>query len=526
MRLFGQCLRFESQQSKRTFHKGLVLLLTYIAYAAFHMGRRPLSIVKNVLNQDCSKLHNSTHIVSNDTTDFPAVLIEPIDIGASNSSTDNSCDWAPFDDDATANQLLAVLDTSFLASYAVFMFFSGIIAERVNLRYYITVGSMLSGLGLIAFGLAYPLQIHSMVYFVLVQIASGAFQTTGWPVAVTCVGNWFEPARRGLIYGLWNSHTNVGNILGATIAGFFVDKNWALSFIVPGLIMIVVGVIQFLFLVPQPNNVGLQNLAELRDEEEQQRRRASTLRGYSNPAMTYAHHDESMDEHTQDGQQPTKAASSIDESEHKAAVSFWTALKIPGVIEFSLCLFFSKLVNYTFLYWLPRYITYSTHKSSEDSAYLSVPFDLGGMAGAVLVGYLSDRFKVNGIILSALLLLAIPSLFAYQQFGALSNFNNIALQMLVGSLVNGPYCLITTSVSADLGNRITDGRAMATVTAIIDGMGSIGAVLGPLFAGFASNSGGNWQDVFIMLMVADLMAIVCLLRITVRETREKCAQYL
>ena len=27
-----------------------------------------------------------------------------------------------------------------------------------------------------------------------------------------------------------------------------------------------------------------------------------------------------------------------------------------GVIEFSLCLFFSKLVSYTFLYWLPSFI--------------------------------------------------------------------------------------------------------------------------------------------------------------------------
>lgn len=28
-----------------------------------------------------------------------------------------------------------------------------------------------------------------------------------------------------------------------------------------------------------------------------------------------------------------------------------------GVIEFSLCLLFAKLVSYTFLFWLPLYIT-------------------------------------------------------------------------------------------------------------------------------------------------------------------------
>jgi len=38
------------------------------------------------------------------------------------------------------------------------------------------------------------------------------------------------------------------------------------------------------------------------------------------------------------------------------AAGFMTALRIPGVITFSLCLFFTKLVAYTFLYWLPFYI--------------------------------------------------------------------------------------------------------------------------------------------------------------------------
>ena len=50
--------------------------------------------------------------------------------------------------------------------------------------------------------------------------------------------------------GLWNSHTSCGNILGALIAGAFVDSDWALSFIVPGAIIALMGLITFLFLVP------------------------------------------------------------------------------------------------------------------------------------------------------------------------------------------------------------------------------------------------------------------------------------
>lgn len=534
IKLFGLCFQFNSIQAKRSYHKALVLFLTYIAYTAFHMGRRPLSIVKNVLNRNCSALPDhldvsdsksiynppfeiSVFSVQNATftTASSSSLSSPISLAQPQTTTDNSCNWAPFDDDTTANQLLAVLDSSFLLAYALLMFVSGIIAERMNLRYFISVGSILSGIGLIAFGFAYSLNIHSMTYFIVVQVLSGAAQTTGWPVVVTCVSNWFEPAKRGLIYGLWNSHTNVGNILGATIAGFFVEKDWGLSFIVPGAIMISVGIILFLFLVPTPQDVDLSKTThdQLLDSSIKSEQTSTAISSYES-SLDQAEKGRAIE--VRNMVKPTVAA-----HDTAKAVSFMTALKIPGVIEYSLCLFFSKLVSYTFLYWLPRYITSSTSNNSEDSAYLSTPFDVGGVAGAILAGYFSDSFNANGITCNVMLLLAIPAMFMYQQIGSLSTANNISLQLLCGALVNGPYCLITTAVSADLGNRVKDGRAMATVAAIIDGMGSIGAVIGPLFAGFVSSSDGDWQAVFLMLILADVLASLCLVRLTAREIKQK-----
>ena len=77
------------------------------------------------------------------------------------------------------------------------------------------------------------------------QVACGIFQATGWPGVVTVVANWFGRSKKGLIFGIWNAHTSVGNILGSLIAGFFVEGDWALSFIVPGAIIGAVGVIYF-----------------------------------------------------------------------------------------------------------------------------------------------------------------------------------------------------------------------------------------------------------------------------------------
>ena len=50
-----------------------------------------------------------------------------------------------------------------------------------------------------------------------------------------------------------------------------------------------------------------------------------------------------------------------------------------GVIEFSLCLLFAKLVSYTFLFWLPLYIT-------NVGEYLLVASQLGSSAQGLWSG--------------------------------------------------------------------------------------------------------------------------------------------
>lgn len=101
-------------------------------------------------------------------------------------------------------------------------------------------------------------------------------------------------------------------------------------------------------------------------------------------------------------------------------------------------------------------------------------------------------------------------LFIYDYIGNINLGVNIVLLLIGGLLVNGPYALITTAVSAELGTHSSLGensKALATVTAIIDGTGSIGAAVGPLLAGVVSRWGG-WHNVFYMLMCADLLALL------------------
>ena len=63
-----------------------------------------------------------------------------------------------------------MLDTSYLVSYSIFMFVSGLVAERVDLRIFLTVGMLSSGLLTMMFGAAYFSGIHTVWYLLAIQI--------------------------------------------------------------------------------------------------------------------------------------------------------------------------------------------------------------------------------------------------------------------------------------------------------------------------------------------------------------------
>lgn len=156
--------------------------------------------------------------------------------------------------------------------------------------------------------------------------------------------------------------------------------------------------------------------------------------------------------------------------------------------------------------------------SPEKSAELSMVFDIGGIFGAIITGVISDASGMPATTCVGMLAIAGPLLFIYESYGALTWILNVGLLFILGLFVNGPYSLITTSVSAELGQHKSlegNSKALATVTSIIDGTGSIGAAIGPLIAGLVQD--GGWNNVFYMLIGSNVMAMVLLFRLLKKE---------
>uniref|UniRef100_A0AAY5EJP8 Glucose-6-phosphate exchanger SLC37A2 n=1 Tax=Electrophorus electricus TaxID=8005 RepID=A0AAY5EJP8_ELEEL len=461
-------IKLATSFSRDSWYRGFILVLTFLFYTAYHLSRKPISIVKSQLHQNCS------------------FVVKPADLNVTDNVT--WCDWAPFDQDNYQN-LFGILDNCFLVAYAIGMFFSGMFGERLPLRYYLTAGMLSSGLFTALFGLGFYWNIHSLWYYCFMQAMNGLVQTTGWPAVVACVGNWFGKGKRGFIMGVWNSHTSVGNILGSLIAGAFVSSAWGMSFIVPGIIIGTTGVICFFFLVESKFSSFLTT--------PRCRLQRSTLR--------------------------PSASGELSAYRSVSPGSMWNLfpyIYLQGVVEFSLCLLFAKLVSYTFLYWLPLYIANVAHFDPKGAGDMSTLFDVGGIVGKWAASSCSPHGFGVGVVMLLLpsqasnvcLCCLFQALFLYNRIGQNGVPTTIGMLLLCGALVNGPYALITTAVSADLGTHEClrgNSRALSTVTAIIDGTGSIGAAVGPLLAGLISPTG--WNNVFYMLIVADVLA--CLLSV-------------
>ncbi|CAH8461657.1 unnamed protein product [Heterobilharzia americana] len=466
-----------------------ILLLTYFCYTCYHASRKPLSVVKTVLHSPEKKNVDGT----------------------------SSFGWAPFDNE-NWSQLLGGLEYIYLFTYAASMVLNGFLAERVNLRVFLSLGMLLSGVSTVTFGLAAYLEIHQYSYFVLIQVFSGLVQASGWPAVVTLMGNWWGKSRRGLIMGLWNSHTSLGNILGSVIAGFYVETNWGASFYLPGVIMIFGSLVVYLTLVEHPNMVDF-NAAD----SDRETTKTIVLRNTSESNLSRQMSDK-------DDMKPL-----IPNSEASRPISFIDAILLPNVFTYSVLLFFAKLVSYTFLYWLPNYLTIVEHVSAGEAAQLSILFDIGGIVGGVLIGWLSDAqlnaqnrnadektIRRRAFACAVMLACAAPLLLVYRFMTSANSFISLFVLTCCGAAVNGPYALVTTAVSADLGTQTAlqgRARALATITAIIDGMGSLGAALGPLLTGLLVPFG--WSVVFSMLIVSDLLALLMSVWIIINSRRRQ-----
>uniref|UniRef100_A0A669E4R3 Sugar phosphate exchanger 3 n=1 Tax=Oreochromis niloticus TaxID=8128 RepID=A0A669E4R3_ORENI len=379
-----------------------------------------------------------------------------------------------FEDEKQATLFLGILDSIFLFSYALGLYLSGVIGDRVNLRYVLCFGLCGSAAVEFVFGtLTEWLHIYNLYLYSSLWVLNGLLQSAVWPCVVAVMGNWFGKAGRGFVFGLWSACASVGNILGAFLASSVLKYGYEYAFLVTSVVQFAGGVVVFFGLLTSPKEVG----------------------------KDFRNH-------------PVEPP-----AESPQAIGFLKAFCLPGVLPYSLAYACLKLVNYSFFFWLPFYLSNNYKWKEAQADRLSVWYDVGGIIGGTLQGLISDFMGKRAPVLVVSLMLAIGALVGYSRSPNDQVINGVLLA-ITGFFIGGPSNIISSAISADLGRQDAlrgSKEALATVTGIVDGTGSIGAAneFGSMRACFKL----GWMSVFYFFIVMTAGSIVFITPLLVRELR-------
>ncbi|XP_061494785.1 sugar phosphate exchanger 3 isoform X2 [Rhineura floridana] len=372
--------------SQCTHHHAVVFLLTFFSYSLLHASRKTFSNVKVSISSQW------TPFCPNDT----ALNLQPYELW-------NSSHLFPKPEDAIL--FLGTLDTIFLFSYAVGLFVSGIVGDRLNMRWVLSFGMCSSALVVFVFGTVTEwLHFYNKWFYCCLWIVNGLLQSTGWPCVVAVMGNWFGKAGRGLVFGLWSACASVGNILGAFLASSVLQYGYEYAFLVTALVQFAGGVIVFFGLVISPKEVGLSEVGE-EDSGAAEEDASEPLIGSN----------DNEDDDQNYSIQAADLSSSSSNPPQPRAIGFFQACCLPGVILYSLAYACLKLVNYSFFFWLPFYLSNNFGWKEAEADKLSIWYDVGGIVGGTIQGYISDMLQKRAPVLAVSLILAIASLLGYSR---------------------------------------------------------------------------------------------------------------
>lgn len=367
---------------------------------------------------------------------------------------------------ALSSTWLGAIDTMYLFCYSIGLYVSGILEDGYSMKLVISIGMVLASLLYYFMVVMGSYGYVSPWFFLLCWGLQGFLQSTVWPGAVSLIGNWFPKASHGGWMGLWSCNSSIGNIIGAQVALLILGytSSWEIVMLSVSSFMLISAILTYFFVQDRPQG--------------------------NSPMI------------------------------RKGSINFWKAWKLPGVMEYSFAYGCIKMLNYSMMMWLPYYLVVHVQASNFQKIFLITLFDLAGIGSSAVAGVISDKINSRVKVIMSMLVAVMP-VFIMFRFGGPDNiWIYYILIPLSGSLIVACSNLVTTCVATDLAHHteaLEHTHAMATVTGIIDGTGSLGAACGQIFIGWIQIY--SWNYVFYFMVSIGAVSILILLFPLLAKTR-------
>ena len=157
---------------------------------------------------------------------------------------------------------IGLIGSVFFVVYAVGKLVNGFLADRSNIRRFMSTGLLGSALVSLVLGFNSVFLVFALLWGV-----SGWFQSAGSAPSVVALSHWFSKRERGTRYGIWSMGHSIGEGLTFVGTAMLVSAlGWRWGFWGPGLLGIAAALVLFRTLADRPQTYGLPRVAEYRQD--------------------------------------------------------------------------------------------------------------------------------------------------------------------------------------------------------------------------------------------------------------------
>lgn len=404
--------------------------------------------------------------------------------------------------------------------YGLSRFLNGVLADRMNARYHMSVGLLLCAIANFAFGwgadlsalftghTSGPMFTNTMVLiFGIILIANNLFQGSGFPPVARLLTHWIPQQELATKMSVWNTSHSIGAALVAILAGYImgtmgtnlsgnpevvaaiaanlnVDLSdsermksviesashygaWKWCFWIPAAIAFAGSIGLFLGLRDTPSSVGLPELHKTHKKG--------------------------------------KEASAEFKAFVRKAVYRNKWIWILGIANF-----FVYVVRFAVLDWGPTFLKEAHGMTLTNAGWTVAVFEIFGIIGMLAAGWVTDRYlagKAHHTSLYCMIGVAVfMTIFLYLP-DSTPSWGMIFTLAMCGFFIYGPQALIGIAAA----NQATN-RAAATANGLTGLFGYASGLVSGVGIGFMvdslnkTNPGEAWNYVFMMMIG---MAVLC-----------------
>lgn len=264
---------------------------------------------------------------------------------------------------------------------------------------------------------------------------NGLAQSMGWAPGSSVVANWFSAHERGRAFGLYLLAAGLSSVLSFATSLVVLDVlhlNWRWIFRLPVILMLLGGLVVWFLARDRPASCGFADLAD---------------------------------------EQGQPASAVIKETSWQR---YGAALRNGRLLLAGLAIGFQNTVRYGLLIWVPVYFLGDDFKADPLGRWVSIALPVGMALGAVVSGWVSDRFcnsRRSGVIALFMTLAAASSMTMY----LLPPGHPLGLPVLflAGFFAYGPQAAFW-ALAPDLLGRSRAGTAVGVMNCFAYAMAGLG----------------------------------------------------